>query len=188
MAHRGRRPATRPATTGLQPEFEKHTESVYVLMKFRVSEKKNTAGIITQVGRPLPFTLREFREWLLAGPFAGSWDKAVQCSYCRRWLNASNFVTDHREPLKYGGSLDFDNLAIACADCNNEKGVMSEAGYRALMAWVGNNLNTRDAADMLGRMKGSLHQKIVAMHKRKAAGVRGTSRNFVMPPLIGGRS
>lgn len=173
MASRNRRPATRPVKVGLQREFEKHTETVYDGMTFRAKK----------YGKTVPFTLRDFRDWLLDGAFRGSWDNAVKCAYCNVWLNALNFVTDHREPVKYGGSFGIDNLDLTCEPCNCAKGVMSADGFRKLID-LSLQLHPQDAADMFGRMKngaGYIKMKIIA----KGVAAR-TSRNFAMPPLLGG--
>jgi hypothetical protein len=174
MAARNRRPATRPVKVGLQTEFEKHTESVY----------KGMQGRAKKMGREMPFTLREFREWLLAGPFKGSWDNAVQCAYCRAWLNALTFVPDHVEPVKYGGSFGLDNLTLCCQPDNIAKGVMSADGFKRLLEFS-TQLHPQDSADMFGRMKngaGFLRLKIQARGARAK-----TSKNFAMPPLLGGK-
>jgi hypothetical protein len=179
---RGRRSAAIAKPVGLQRDFEKHTASVYGNMRARFAEKKDARGVVTRAGRPLPFTLREFREWLLAGAFRGSWDNAVKCCYCNTWLNAINFVPDHREPVKYSGGIGLDNLAICCEHCNLAKGPLSEDGFKRLCEFS-LTLLPRDSADLFGRLKngaGFLRLKMQTM--KKFNGVK-TSRNFVLPAI-----
>jgi 5-methylcytosine-specific restriction endonuclease McrA len=48
-----------------------------------------------------------------------------QCEYCQLHQNDSPLATLHVEhiiPKKHGGLDDFDNLALACIDCNLHKG------------------------------------------------------------------
>lgn len=103
-------------------------------------------------GRVLPFTLGEFRGWLLETAFRGSPENPVACAYCQRWMNSSTFVTDHEEPIAAGGSFGLNNLVLACAHCNRIKGRMSGEAFRALLMFV-QTLPAWDANDMLGRMK-----------------------------------
>lgn len=171
MAH-NRRPVTRPPSSGsLQAEFNKHTESVYGGMRARFGARKNDQGEITRAARPLPFTLGEFRAWLLAGPFRGSCDNAVQCRYCRAWLNAITFVPDHREPVKYGGSLGLENIDLVCDACNLSKGVLSSAAFQSLID-LSLTFHPQDSADLFGRLKngaGYLRLQIQARGIRKKA-------------------
>jgi 5-methylcytosine-specific restriction endonuclease McrA len=47
-----------------------------------------------------------------------------RCEYCRISIginNASSFEREHVTPVSFGGSDDFDNLAVACAECNRAK-------------------------------------------------------------------
>lgn len=177
MPPRNRKPRAVVQKVGLQREFEKHTETVFDGMKARAKK----------YGKLVPFTLAEFRAWLLAGVFRGSWDSAVRCAYnCNTWLNALTFVTDHREPVKYGGSFGLENLDVCCASCNTLKGTMSAEGFQKLIEFATVNLHPQDWSDMSSRMKngaGYLKMKIIA---RGQAARQKTSKNFAMPPLLGG--
>jgi 5-methylcytosine-specific restriction endonuclease McrA len=133
----------RAVKQGLQSIFERRSGDVYSAMAKRIRRK---------LGGELPFTLAEYRGWLLER-FAGSWDNAVQCAYCTAWLNASTFETDHREPLKFGGGIGLDNLDLVCANCNRLKGSMSARGFRLLLEFAVLNLHAQDANEMFARMK-----------------------------------
>ncbi|MGO4525703.1 HNH endonuclease [Microvirga sp. 2MCAF35] len=39
---------------------------------------------------------------------------------------------DHVQPKAFGGPLDRDNIVLACAACNNERGTMDAQAFRDL--------------------------------------------------------
>ncbi|MCX7703075.1 MAG: HNH endonuclease [Planctomycetota bacterium] len=47
------------------------------------------------------------------------------CQYCGRRLPPSRLTIDHIIPRSRGGSDDWDNLVVACIDCNIRKGDFS---------------------------------------------------------------
>lgn len=144
---------SRAIKTGLEAVFDEHTKAVYWSMATRVKKKLKLS---------LPFTYAEYRQWVLEA-FGGNWDSVIQCAYCTRLMNVQTFVTDHREPLKFGGSVNLDNLVLCCEDCNNLKGGMSEDGFRLLIQFSVEYLHPQDASDMFGRMKnGSAYVRLRA--------------------------
>jgi 5-methylcytosine-specific restriction endonuclease McrA len=69
-----------------------------------------------------------------------------RCTYCgietrprRRGLHgAADLATlDHVVPRSEGGRLIEENLVLACQSCNNARGVMDAAAFRALKAGMG---------------------------------------------------
>lgn len=61
------------------------------------------------------------------------------CGYCgvrtTRDINTPRTCTvDHRKPRAFGGQEVPENWIIACSECNNRKGLMSEANFRLLLA------------------------------------------------------
>ena len=44
------------------------------------------------------------------------------CKYCHRKLKPEEVTFDHIHPVCKGGKEKFDNMAIACFDCNCNKG------------------------------------------------------------------
>jgi len=159
----GRRPATRIPKVGLQELFEQVSRDRYNSMAQRFGPKRNENNVVISPGRELPFTLYEFRQWLL-GPevFKGSWDNVVQCSYCNTFLNVKTIRLDHKIPAAapWLGSLGLENLCPACADCNNRKGKCSAEGFRALIDFLTTGqsmgrpmgLDPRDVSDILTRL------------------------------------
>jgi hypothetical protein len=133
---------SRAIKPGLQGIGESHAAAIYHTMAKRVRQK---------YGLALPFSLTEFRVFCLER-MGGSWDLAVQCIYCTRWLNAQTFIIDHREPLRYGGSLGIDNLDLVCEECNAIKGSLSSLAFRKLLLLVV-ELHAQDANEIVGRMK-----------------------------------
>jgi 5-methylcytosine-specific restriction endonuclease McrA len=45
-----------------------------------------------------------------------------KCCYCSKKLTLKTMTVEHIEPRSFGGSDDEDNLDIACAQCNEERG------------------------------------------------------------------
>ena len=133
----------RAVKSGLQDIYERHTEQVYRAMAGRVKAKYKV---------PLPFSLAEYRVFVL-DKFDGNWDGVVQCCYCTRLLNVQTFVTDHVEPLKFGGSIDIDNLDLCCDECNCLKGALSADGFRRFLEFTIAELHPQDANEITGRMK-----------------------------------
>jgi HNH endonuclease len=139
--------------TGLEAIFDEHTRAVYWSMAGRIKKKLKVT---------LPFTYAEYRRWVL-DQFGGNWDSVAQCTYCTALLNVQTFVTDHREPLKFGGSIGLDNLALCCESCNLAKGSMSEDGFRMLIEFSVEYLHPQDANDIFSRLKnGSAYVRLRA--------------------------
>jgi hypothetical protein len=114
-----------------QAIFTKRSLSIYRSMKARFAPKTNKKGKLIRVGREVPFTLEEFRAWLLAE--FKSVDAAIRCAYdCGAVLDILNFHTDHKTPITRGGTLALDNLALACEECNRIKGELTAREYVAL--------------------------------------------------------
>lgn len=62
---------------------------------------------------------------------AGTWPKKKRilinrdgrnCYLCKKPLTWRTMTFDHIVPRSEGGSHHTDNLKLACADCNNERG------------------------------------------------------------------
>jgi len=98
----------------------------------------------------LPFTLAEFRAWLL-DRLGGSVEGVVKCAYCTAWLNIAIFVPDHIDPLARGGSFGLSNLAPCCKSCNLRKGRLTAEGFKALIEFL-LGLDPWDMNDVLGRL------------------------------------
>lgn len=82
-------------------------------------------------------TIRRRIIWNVRGPY---------CEYCgRRTTKPETYfevqhplmaTVDHRIPVCRGGTSDWDNLALACRDCNEFKGDMTVAEFEAAVAWA----------------------------------------------------
>lgn len=57
------------------------------------------------------------------------------CEYCNRLLTFKQATIDHRQPVSRGGSHKLANLAIACKDCNQQKGSRSDREWRRRFVW-----------------------------------------------------
>lgn len=137
--------ALKPPKPQFQILFEERTQSIYSGMKGR-------KPIIAAGG--VPFTLREFREWMLAR-LGGKYEGVARCEYCTRWLDISTVQAEHMIPVArpWGGSPGLDNLTLADEQCNCAKGRMSAEGFKALiefMLQVG--FHPYDRQDVLNRL------------------------------------
>jgi hypothetical protein len=146
--------------------FWDRASKAFYNMRSRFQEKRNRKGRILQVGRPLPFTLTDFREWLV-GQFHGDVNSVVKCRYCPRMISGMDFQVEHVDPVKQGGSLALDNLALVDEDCNRFKGNLTESAFAMLREFLRRMQDEQlfaDAAEIEQRMKisGSAH----SMRKR----------------------
>ena len=152
----------------VERQFTQRTGSIYDSMVKRFRERKSEkTGRITQIGREVPFTKEQFRDWLRKR--LGGEGGVVQCEYCSTYVSAADLVIDHKVPPSRGGSLGFENLAIACSTSNNEKGRMTATGYIALRTWALVNLDPEDCKDLLSRLASQVQlatQKRWEMMKR----------------------
>lgn len=132
-------------------QFMDRTRSIYNAMVDRFGERKNEKGQVTRAGREIPFSLGEFRakvETVAGTRGVDPW----QCRYCGGWITIAEMACDHATPVSRGGGLELDNIDFPCADCNDRKGKLLPAEYKALydalQAWP-------DAArrDVLGRLQ-----------------------------------
>src|SRR5690348_699969 len=57
-------------------------------------------------------------------------DGGTRCRYCKRSLRRSEITIEHLTPKARGGSNKIGNLAISCADCNNDKGDLTDEEYK----------------------------------------------------------
>ena len=90
-------------------------------------------GKFLKVGREYPWaanppTRPEIIEWLRG--------LTMVCVYCQTTLTPKNFSVDHRQPVSRGGTSAFSNLFPTCKRCNDVKGTLTEAEFRALQALV----------------------------------------------------
>lgn len=51
------------------------------------------------------------------------------CHYCHKKLTLDDCHIDHMTPISRGGSNDDDNLTLACPECNESKGTLTENEY-----------------------------------------------------------
>ena len=76
-------------------------------------------------------------------------DTGGYCSYCCRKLWPINYpyparyenrrlvaTIDHKHPRSRGGTWDYENLAICCAQCNSLKGDLTLAEFEEEVAWA----------------------------------------------------
>jgi 5-methylcytosine-specific restriction endonuclease McrA len=111
--------------------FMRRSRDIHRHMQDRFAAKLNKKGKLIRVGRPVPFTLEQFRAWLL-DQFT-SVEAAIRCAYdCGAVLDILSFHTDHKTPITRGGTLDLDNLALCCDECNRIKGELTAREYVAL--------------------------------------------------------
>jgi 5-methylcytosine-specific restriction endonuclease McrA len=135
-----------------QSEFLDLTRSRYDAMVRRFAERRNERGRVIRVGFPIPFSLAEYREWILHR-LNGRVSGLATCNYCGfDRLTIHLLVTDHRVSPSRGGDLGLENLTVSCDACNQQKGGMSDIAFKALLHFS-NQLPTIDRTDLLGRLQ-----------------------------------
>ena len=60
------------------------------------------------------------------------------CRYCKKILNVTNMVCDHKHPISSGGGSFKSNLQMICASCNTKKGPLTDKEYRTFIKWISN--------------------------------------------------
>jgi hypothetical protein len=114
----------------LTKAFHVRTSSIHGSMVARFKQKIDKRGRVIK-GRIVPFTLAEFRLWLLE-QFGGTPEGSARCAYCNVPLFADSFRIDHRTPASLGGELALSNCCVACDLCNRAKGQLSADEFLAL--------------------------------------------------------
>lgn len=140
------------------PEFNRRTYSIYTNMRNRFADRLwksgKKKGTLKTPGRPIPFTLEEFRSWAFAR--LTRYELAIAdlptCGYCKVELLLSNCGLDHVVPTSRGGGLGLDNLQLICQRCNFCKGSMSSEGYDAFYFWATRALSATDQKDLFDRL------------------------------------
>lgn len=133
-------------------KFLEITCSRYARMKQRFEMRTNKKGKVIDPRR-VPFSLNDYRGWIVEK--LGGEQGEVRCEYCGHWLTLETLQSEHRIPPFRGGSLDFDNLAVSCAQCNQQKGGLSYGAFLELLTVVNRFIDPIDRTDVLARLQRS---------------------------------
>lgn len=118
-------------------------------LKEKLWQSGKRAGTVRRRGRELPFTLQEFRRWVIEKVGMGT----ARCHYCPRSIDALTFEPDHYVPLELDGGIGLDNLVPACSDCNRLKGAMPPLDFIALMEFLDLRISSVGRADIKKRLR-----------------------------------
>lgn len=129
----------------------RRTLSIYKNMVARYAERKDKNGRVTRYAKQVPFTLNQFRDWVLE-QFGGSNSNPIRCPYCGTWIDIANFVVDHQVPVSCGGSLALSNLTAVDQRCNDIKGRLTGAEFMALLKGL-NTFSQTARTDILHRLE-----------------------------------
>lgn len=114
--------------------FEKDAHSRF--MTLTGSRYDAMATRLRKKGYPeLPFTKDEAREHVLAA-LGSHEDGFIRCSYCTGFFTLVDVAADHEIPLSRGGSPELRNIGYPCQRCNNQKGSLTPAEFRSLLAFL----------------------------------------------------
>ena len=58
------------------------------------------------------------------------------CKYCKKKLDVTNMVCDHKHPISSGGGSYKSNLQMICTSCNTKKGPLTDKEYKTFINWV----------------------------------------------------
>lgn len=146
-----RRRSSQPQTV-FMTAFDRRVADIYGSIAGYAKGKKSDAGRVTRSAQIMPFTQMELAGWLLL-QLGNDRAGAVQCAYCREWMNIETLTIDHKIPkaTPWNGSLAFENMCCCCSTCNSRKSRMSEYGFRKLIEFS-LTIDPRDAKDMMGRL------------------------------------
>jgi len=118
-------------------------------LKEKVWKSGKREGKVRRAKRELPFTLQEFRAWVMERMGLG----AKRCFYCPRPIDCLSFEPDHYMPLELGGGVGLDNLVDCCEDCNRLKGAMPPDDFILLMAFMDTNISAAGRNDIKKRLR-----------------------------------
>ena len=138
--------------SGVNSDFMKRSYTTYRHMVERFTQKQDKRGRIIRVGRVVPFNLEDFRAWLRE-QLGGSEGGVARCRYCGTPIDVLNSEVDHMSPPDRGGSLELENLALACPDCNQQKGSLLAASFIALKQWTRDNLPPECTKNLFSRLQ-----------------------------------
>lgn len=148
-------------------ELEAYGARRYQSIKGRFGAKYTKDGRCYRPAIPLPFSQRQFVEWLDQIFRQG----ITKCFYCEWPISLEIAHFDHRMPVSQNGSLELWNLVPTCAACNQLKGAISEAGFFQLKELL-LRLSPEDAADIRGRLQSQLKLARWKQSRLKAETVR----------------
>ena len=160
----------------VEAHFMARTGSIYDSMTKRFAQRENKRGRITQIGRKIPFTKDEFRDWLRER--LGGEGGVVQCAYCSTWVSAADFSLDHCVPVGRGGLLGLENLTVCCQPCNQIKGRMLAESYRKLRTFLLLEIHPECCQNVLQRLQSAV--SLGAWQRREMA--RQAKKQAVAPP------
>jgi hypothetical protein len=141
-------------------------------MQSRLKERKwksgTKAGQVRVERRELPFSMEEFRSWLMVvledEPF---------CAYCGASINIQTISPDHAVPMARGGSLDRPNLRPSCDPCNRLKGNLLPGEFKAILGLL-KQLPEAARTDITRRLRsGSMGVRLRFGPKKEA--IKGTN-------------
>lgn len=107
-----------------EPKFARGIQIPETLLRARYLRSNLLARVKTKPEKDLTPHVNKLHQIFLHNHFI--------CYYCLNELSLSDVTIDHRTPLAKGGTNQFENLCIACNDCNTLKGEFSELEFRAI--------------------------------------------------------
>ena len=129
----------------LRPAHGTHAKRMFHrLMKKSSTLKSSLKKRSKEYEVEFSISLTEIREMLYCA-------YSKPCRYCKKKLDVTNMVCDHKLPLSSGGGSFKRNLQMICASCNTKKGPLTDKQYRTFLNWI----NTQD-----DQMKGYILRKL----------------------------
>lgn len=107
-----------------QSHFRTTTASRYYSLKKRVRKFYKMPNL------ELPYSVEDYRFWVRTQ--LGDPSGTTVCAYCGTRVNFLTMITEHHIPLQQRGALTIDNLCVACAPCNDQKGCMMPQAFHEL--------------------------------------------------------
>jgi 5-methylcytosine-specific restriction endonuclease McrA len=161
----------------LEVAFHTRTASIYSSMVSRFKQKMDKRGRVMRQGRIVPFTLSEFRLWLLE-QLGGKPDGSARCAYCNCPVFADTLRVDHKIPVSRGGDLTLVNCCVSCDRDNRMKGSLTADEFKALQVALGDllrngSLHPAGFEDICKRLAGqvAIFRRFQANKPKKESGL-----------------
>lgn len=116
----------------MRSAIDKRIDSLLSSMRNRCAEKKDKNGRVRRRGIEFTVNRAGFVGWLQLY-FSEGLRGVCRCEYCNAPVDVLSFSPDHATPLSRGGSSGLENVAISCERCNQAKGKLTAAEFKAFL-------------------------------------------------------
>ena len=113
----------------LRPAHGTHAKRMFHRLMKKSSTLKSSLKKRKEYEVKFNISLTEIREMLFKA-------YSQPCNYCKKKLDVTNMVCDHKHPISSGGGSYKGNLQMICASCNTKKGPLTDKEYNTFIKWI----------------------------------------------------